>query len=106
MNDANKQRRHRRFVLSPGCRDYDGRTPALSILKRLLRAVIGGEDKAVNRMHPDKIARITATGIDYCAFANNHVLDWGYAGLAIAMEGKPRKLAFLPLPYFTRNNAE
>lgn len=41
------------------------------------------KDKAVNyRMHPDNIACITAAKIDCCALANNHVLDWGYAGLA------------------------
>jgi poly-gamma-glutamate synthesis protein (capsule biosynthesis protein) len=41
------------------------------------------KNKAVNyRMHPDNIACITAAGIDCCALANNHVLDWGYAGLA------------------------
>lgn len=41
------------------------------------------EDKAVNyRMHPDNIPCITAANIDCCALANNHVLDWGYPGLA------------------------
>jgi poly-gamma-glutamate synthesis protein (capsule biosynthesis protein) len=41
------------------------------------------KNKAVNyRMHPDNIACITAAKIDCCALANNHVLDWGYAGLA------------------------
>jgi hypothetical protein len=34
------------------------------------------------RMHPHNIASLTAAGIDVCALANNHVLDWGYAGLA------------------------
>ncbi len=33
------------------------------------------------RMHPHNIASLTAAGIDVCALANNHVLDWGYAGL-------------------------
>jgi poly-gamma-glutamate synthesis protein (capsule biosynthesis protein) len=41
------------------------------------------QDKAVNyRMNPDNIPCITAAQIDCCALANNHVLDWGYAGLA------------------------
>jgi poly-gamma-glutamate synthesis protein (capsule biosynthesis protein) len=41
------------------------------------------KDKAVNyRMHRDNIACITAAKIHCCALANNHVLDWGYAGLA------------------------
>ena len=38
--------------------------------------------KGINyRMNPENIAAITAAEIDICALANNHVLDWGYAGL-------------------------
>jgi len=33
------------------------------------------------RMHPENIACLTAARIDYCSLANNHTLDWGYAGL-------------------------
>jgi poly-gamma-glutamate synthesis protein (capsule biosynthesis protein) len=33
-------------------------------------------------MHPRNIACLTAAGIDCCCLANNHVLDWGYRGLA------------------------
>jgi len=39
--------------------------------------------KGINyRMHPRNVPAITAAGIDVCALANNHVLDWGFAGLA------------------------
>jgi poly-gamma-glutamate capsule biosynthesis protein CapA/YwtB (metallophosphatase superfamily) len=39
-------------------------------------------DQGINyRMHPDNIACLTAAGIDVCVLANNHVLDYGYAGL-------------------------
>jgi poly-gamma-glutamate capsule biosynthesis protein CapA/YwtB (metallophosphatase superfamily) len=38
------------------------------------------------RMHPQNIACITAAKIDCCTLANNHVLDWGYAGLAETLE--------------------
>lgn len=34
------------------------------------------------RMHPANTPVLTAAGIDCCALANNHVLDWGYDGLA------------------------
>jgi poly-gamma-glutamate capsule biosynthesis protein CapA/YwtB (metallophosphatase superfamily) len=34
------------------------------------------------RMHPDNIGCLTAIRPDVCALANNHVLDFGYAGLA------------------------
>jgi poly-gamma-glutamate synthesis protein (capsule biosynthesis protein) len=40
-------------------------------------------DKRIHyRMHPDNIGCLTAARIDACALANNHVLDFGHAGLA------------------------
>jgi poly-gamma-glutamate synthesis protein (capsule biosynthesis protein) len=33
-------------------------------------------------MHPDNARCLTAAEIDGCTLANNHVLDWGYEGLA------------------------
>jgi len=38
------------------------------------------------RMHPANIACLTAAGIQCCALANNHVLDWGQAGLVETLE--------------------
>jgi poly-gamma-glutamate synthesis protein (capsule biosynthesis protein) len=39
--------------------------------------------KGINyRMHPHNLACLSAANIDCCALANNHVLDWGYAGLS------------------------
>jgi poly-gamma-glutamate synthesis protein (capsule biosynthesis protein) len=38
--------------------------------------------KAVHyRMSPGNVACLTCAGIDICALANNHVLDYGYSGL-------------------------
>lgn len=38
--------------------------------------------KGINyRMNPDNVACLTAAAIDCCNLANNHVLDWGEAGL-------------------------
>lgn len=38
--------------------------------------------KGINyRMHPANAPVLTAAGIDVCALANNHVLDWGEQGL-------------------------
>ena len=34
------------------------------------------------RMHPQNVPCLTVAGIDCCVIANNHVLDWSYAGLA------------------------
>ena len=42
------------------------------------------------RMQPANTPCITAAGIDCCALANNHVLDWGYAGLAETLESLER----------------
>ena len=33
------------------------------------------------RMNPQNVASLTVADIDACALANNHVLDWGHAGL-------------------------
>lgn len=38
------------------------------------------------RMHPRNIPVINTAAIDCCVLANNHVLDWGYAGLEETLE--------------------
>lgn len=39
--------------------------------------------KGINyRMHPRNLPSISAAKVDCCVLANNHVLDWGYDGLA------------------------
>ncbi|MEJ2453162.1 MAG: CapA family protein [Candidatus Thiodiazotropha sp.] len=39
--------------------------------------------KGINyRMHPSNTPCLSAAGIDCCVLANNHVMDWGYEGLA------------------------
>jgi poly-gamma-glutamate capsule biosynthesis protein CapA/YwtB (metallophosphatase superfamily) len=43
--------------------------------------------KGINyRMHPENIDCITSARIDICSLANNHLLDWGYAGLKETLE--------------------
>lgn len=45
------------------------------------------ERKGINyRMHPDNVAVLTAARLDCCVLANNHVLDWGQAGLIETLE--------------------
>ncbi len=56
-------------------------------LVNLETAVTRSEDhwpaKGINyRMHPENTVVLTAAGIDVVALANNHILDWGYDGLA------------------------
>ena len=63
--------------------------PDLRIIN-LETAVTKSEDwqaKGINyRMHPDNMPCLTAADIDCCVLANNHVLDWGQAGLAETIE--------------------
>lgn len=43
--------------------------------------------KGINyRMNPANIPVLTTAGIDIAVLANNHVLDWGYAGLAETLQ--------------------
>jgi poly-gamma-glutamate capsule biosynthesis protein CapA/YwtB (metallophosphatase superfamily) len=45
------------------------------------------KSKGINyRMNPENIPCLTAAAIDFCALANNHVLDWGYPGLKETLE--------------------
>ena len=68
---------------------------ALEVLDRLrpaarlvnLETAVTGSDtfwegKGIHyRMSPANLGCLTAAGLDCCTLANNHVLDWGYAGL-------------------------
>lgn len=38
------------------------------------------------RMHPRNLPVLSAAAIDCCTLANNHVLDWGYRGLAQTLD--------------------
>ncbi|WP_237059447.1 CapA family protein [Microbulbifer sediminum] len=63
----------------------DARSPDLRIIN-LETAITGSDDcwpgKGIHyRMHPRNLDCLTVAGIDVCTLANNHVLDWGYAGL-------------------------
>jgi poly-gamma-glutamate synthesis protein (capsule biosynthesis protein) len=44
-------------------------------------------EKGINyRMNPENVGCLTAARIDCCALANNHILDWGKAGLLETVE--------------------
>ena len=48
-------------------------------------------DKGISyRMSPKNLPCLTAAGIDCCVLANNHVLDWGRAGLIETLESLDR----------------
>lgn len=45
------------------------------------------EPKGINyRMHPQNVTCLTAAKINCCTLANNHILDWGYAGLTETLQ--------------------
>ncbi len=54
------------------------------------------QGKGINyRMHPKNVPCLSQANIDYCSLANNHILDWGYSGLAETMETLARaKMSF------------
>lgn len=67
------------------------------------------KDKGINyRMHPQNVPVLTQAGINFCSLANNHILDWGYAGLLetrqtlqkanIAVSGAGRNLSEAAAP--------
>jgi poly-gamma-glutamate synthesis protein (capsule biosynthesis protein) len=65
--------------------EFERVRPAARIVN-LETAVTTSEDhwpgKAIHyRMHPDNAPCLSAARIDCCVLANNHVLDWGHAGL-------------------------
>lgn len=73
------------YVWGDALEELRARAPQARIVN-LETAVTVAEDawpgKGVHyRMHPRNVPSLAAAGIDCCVLANNHVLDWGYAGL-------------------------
>jgi poly-gamma-glutamate synthesis protein (capsule biosynthesis protein) len=73
------------YVWGDAIAELDLRAPDVRIIN-LETSVTCSDDywkgKGINyRMHPANIPILTAAGIDVCGLANNHVLDWGCAGL-------------------------
>ncbi|KPJ76644.1 MAG: poly-gamma-glutamate biosynthesis protein [Deltaproteobacteria bacterium SG8_13] len=73
------------YVWGDALKELDRKAPDVRIVN-LETSVTASSDYWKNkgihyRMHPDNTPVLTAAKIDVCALANNHVLDWGYAGL-------------------------
>jgi poly-gamma-glutamate synthesis protein (capsule biosynthesis protein) len=72
------------YIWGDALEEFERMAPDVKIIN-LETAVTTSNDwqeKGINyRMHPNNIPCITAAGIDCCVLANNHVLDWGEAGL-------------------------
>lgn len=73
------------YIWGDALTEFERVSPDLRIIN-LETSVTSSNDywkgKGINyRMQPLNIPCITAANIDGCTLANNHVLDWGYAGL-------------------------
>lgn len=74
-----------RYIWGDALDIWNAREPDLRIVN-LETSITTSDDywpsKGINyRMHPRNVPCLTAAGIDCCVLANNHVMDWGYAGL-------------------------
>ncbi len=78
------------YVWGDALEEFRRREPQAKIVNLETSITAGGEPwpgKGIHyRMHPGNAPLLTAAGIDVCTLANNHVLDWGYEGLADTLE--------------------
>jgi poly-gamma-glutamate synthesis protein (capsule biosynthesis protein) len=74
------------YIWGDVLKELEQAAPDVRIVNLETSITIGNDpwpDKEVHyRMHPGNVGCLAAAGIDCCALANNHVLDWGYEGLA------------------------
>jgi poly-gamma-glutamate synthesis protein (capsule biosynthesis protein) len=78
------------YIWGDALEDLDKVDPDLKIIN-LETSITKSDDywkgKGINyRMHPENTGCLTAARIDYCSLANNHILDWGFAGLQETLE--------------------
>ena len=73
------------YIWGDDLAEIERRQPALRIVNletAITTASAPWPGKGIHyRMHPANIGCLTAARIDCCVLANNHVLDWGQAGL-------------------------
>ena len=73
------------YVWGEALAELQRRQPAVKLINLETSLTAEGQPwpgKGIHyRMHPANVPLLTVAGIDVAALANNHVLDWGYAGL-------------------------
>lgn len=78
------------YVWGDAIGEWTRRAPAARIANletSITRSAVHDTGKGIHyRMPPENIACLTAAGFDVCALANNHVLDYGRAGLVETLE--------------------
>ena len=82
------------YIWGDALAEFERVRPDLRIVN-LETSVTASDDywrgKGINyRMHPGNVECLTAARIDVCSLANNHVLDYGYTGLADTLEALSR----------------
>lgn len=77
------------YIWGAALQEFERAVPDLRIIN-LETSVTRSESyfpKGINyRMSPENAACLVSAGVDCCALANNHVLDWGRAGLFETLE--------------------
>jgi poly-gamma-glutamate synthesis protein (capsule biosynthesis protein) len=80
------------YVWGDALEELRARAPDLRVAN-LETSVTTSDDaapKGINyRMHPGNVPCLAAVGLDGCVLANNHVLDWGVAGLLETLAALP-----------------
>lgn len=88
VNGPIPARRDRGYIWGAALREWDRARPDARIVN-LETSITRSPDyvpKGINyRMSPENASCLRDAGIDCCALANNHVLDWGRAGLSETM---------------------
>jgi poly-gamma-glutamate synthesis protein (capsule biosynthesis protein) len=72
------------YVWGNALGDLDAARPAARIinLETSITTSMSAVPKGINyKMHPGNVSCLKAAKVDCCVLANNHVLDWGQAGL-------------------------
>ncbi len=73
------------YVWGDGLEELERVTPDARIVNletSITRSDEYAKDKGINyRMHPENVPCLTVARVDVCVLANNHVLDYGVAGL-------------------------
>jgi poly-gamma-glutamate synthesis protein (capsule biosynthesis protein) len=78
------------YIWGDALHEFDREEPHAKLVNletAITRTATPWPDKEVHyKMNPQNIGCLTAAGVDCCALANNHVLDWGISGLLETLE--------------------
>lgn len=78
------------YIWGDALAEFERVRPDAKIINLETSVTVSGDywkGKGINyRMHPENIGCVTAARIDVCGLVNNHVLDYGYAGLTETLD--------------------